>query len=116
MKKINTANNYGEDRENAAQLTAWDMYQKASIEARVMNKLSHKNILGLIGVCFQANNQISMLIELAPKGDLKSVVNEFRDEGIMLSRRTIKITLIQVSTVKHVLSNRPCMGKRKGGL
>lgn len=100
MKKINTTNcshMFAEDRDNAAQLTAWDMYQKASIEARVMNKLAHKNVLGLIGICFQANSQISMLIELAPKGDLKSVVNEFRDEGIMLSRRTIKITLIQVN-------------------
>ena len=85
-----------DDTEKAAQLNAWSMYKKASIEARVLNKLYHRNILSLLGVYFQADDQISMLIELAPKGDLKSVVKEFKDEGIRLSRRTIKVTLIQV--------------------
>lgn len=73
------------------------MYQKASTEARVMNELSHKNVLALIGVCFQANSDISILIELAPRGDLKSIVeDDFKSAGLRLSRRTIKATLIQV--------------------
>lgn len=85
-----------DDKDIAAQLNAWSMYCKASIEARVMNQLSHKNVLGLLGIHFQDRDQFSMLIELAPKGDLNSVVNEFKIEGMRLSRRTIKATLIQV--------------------
>lgn len=97
LKKINGHNfMFLEDQDMAAQLNAWSMYHKASIEARVMNQLSHKNILGLLGINFQEKDQISMLIELAPKGDLKSVVSEFKAEGMRLSRRTIKATLIQV--------------------
>lgn len=88
-----------EDKDRAAQLNAWSMYRKASIEARVMNQLSHKNILGLLGIYFQDKEQICMLIELAPKGDLKSVVREFKAERMRLSRRTIKATLIQVHVV-----------------
>lgn len=98
MKKINASDfTFLEDTDIAEQLAAWSMYSKASVEARVMNKLSHKNVLGLIGICFQGSRQLSMLIELAPKGDLKSVVSEFKNEDIRLSRRTIKATLIQVS-------------------
>ena len=64
-----------------------------------MNELSHKNILALIGVCFQPNDQLSILIELAPKGDLKTVVQDYKSEGVRLSRRTIKVTLIQASMI-----------------
>lgn len=97
LKRINGHNfMFLDDKDIAAQLNAWSMYCKASIEARVMNQLSHKNILGLLGIYFQDKDQISMLIELAPKGDLKSAVNEFKTERIRLSRRTIKATLIQV--------------------
>jgi hypothetical protein len=97
QKKINGHNfMFMADKDFAAQLNAWSMYCMASVEARVMNQLSHKNILGLLGMYLQERDQISMLIELAPKGDLKSVVNEFTTEGMRLSRRTIKATLIQV--------------------
>lgn len=100
-----------DDKDIAAQLNAWSMYCKASIEARVMNQLSHKNILGLLGVYLQDRDQISMLIELAPKGDLKSVVNEFKVEGMRLSRRTVKAALIQVK------GHRSCYGamNQEGG-
>ena len=77
------------------QLKAWDMYHRASLEARVMNKLYHKHVLGLIGLCYWP--QLSILIEFAPKGDLKTVLEDYKSEGIRLSRRTIKTTLIQVS-------------------
>lgn len=97
LKKINGHNYmFLDDKDIATQLNAWSMYRKASIEARVMNQLSHQNILGLLGMYFHDKEQISMMIELAPKGDLKSVVNEFKAEGMRLSRRTIKATLIQV--------------------
>ena len=80
----------------SSQLSTWNMYRKVSAEVRVMNNLAHKNVLSLIGVCFQSNVQLSVLIELAPKGDLKSVIEDFKKGGVRLSRRTVKATLIQV--------------------
>ncbi len=79
-----------------SQLNTWSMYRKVSVEVRVMNSLAHKNILSLIGVCFQSNVQLSVLIELAPKGDLRTVIDDFKKGGVRLSRRTTKETLIQV--------------------
>ena len=75
------------------QLKSWDIYQKASLEARVMHQLSHPNILGLVGV---ALHPLSLLVELAPLGDLKGCVDRFRREKARLSRKTLKCTLIQV--------------------
>ena len=75
------------------QLKAWDVYQKASLEARVMHHLSHPNILGLVGV---ALHPLALLVELAPGGDLKTCVDKFRKEKVRLSRRTLRCTLIQV--------------------
>lgn len=98
QKKIHSEQiTFTEDPDKLAQLKAWSIYQKASTEARVMNELSHKNILALIGICFQPNCQLSILIELAPRGDLQSIVeDEYKSEGLRLSRRTTKATLIQV--------------------
>ena len=75
------------------QLKAWDLYQKASMEARVMHQLSHSNILGLVGI---ALHPLSLLVELAPGGDLKGCVERFKREKVRLSRRTLQATLIQV--------------------
>ncbi len=86
-----------EDAEVIAQLKTWDVYQKASVEARVMHQLSHPNILGLIGIAF---HPLSLLVELAPEGDLKKAVERFKKDKVLLSRRTLKSTLIQVTTKK----------------
>lgn len=76
-----------------AQLKAWGIYQKASVEARVMYQLSHPNILGLIGVSLRP---LTLLVELAPKGDLKKCIEKFKRSKIKLSRKTLQATLIQV--------------------
>ena len=84
------------------------MYRKAILEARVLNKLSHKNVLSLLGIYIpKKDDQIALLIELAPKGDLKSVVSEFKKGGIKLSRRTIRATLIQVGKTYEVCTHTP---------
>lgn len=89
-----------EDPDLIGQLRAWDIYQKASLEARVMHQLSHPNILGLIGI---ALHPLSLLVELAPEGDLRLCVGRFMSAKVKLSRRTLQCTLIQVC--KHWL---PC--------
>ena len=82
-----------QDEDIVAQLKAWDIYQKASTEARVMHQLSHENILGLIGIALRP---LSLLVELAPEGDLRTCVERFKKESVRLSRRTMTCTLIQV--------------------
>ena len=82
-----------EDRDLINQLKAWDIYQKASLEARVMYQLSHPNILGLVGI---ALHPFSLLVELAPEGDLRNCVERFKRAKVKLSRRTLQCTLIQV--------------------
>ena len=41
-------------------------------EAFVMSRLSHKNLLGLLGVCDAGQNNMYMLVEYMAKGDLNS--------------------------------------------
>lgn len=82
-----------QDPDILEQLKSWDIYQKASLEARVMHQLSHPNILGLVGIALQP---VSLLVELAPEGDLRLCVERFKRDKSRLSRRTIKATLIQV--------------------
>ena len=72
---------------------SWDLYQAASAEGRMMYQLNHPNILTLLGVTF---NPLQLLLELAPKGDLRGSIRQFQKAGQRLSRRTIKATLIQV--------------------
>ncbi len=84
-----------------AQLKAWDIYQKASMEARVMYQLSHPNILGLIGISLRP---LTLLVELAPKGDLKKCIEKFKRSKVKLSRKTLQATLIQVRVLNVKLS------------
>lgn len=90
MKKINQ-DNFGTCTD---EVKVWDIYLKASSEARLMNKLYHRNILSLVGLCSWPD--LTILVELAPRGDLLSNLRNFRDENIPLSRKTIQKTLIQV--------------------
>lgn len=76
------------------QMRAWDLYCFANMEARIMNKLCHRNILGLLGVTFWPD--LSLLMEYAPMGDMKSILKDYKSERIRVSRRTLKATLIQV--------------------
>ncbi len=77
-----------------AEVKAWDIYQKASLEARVMVQLQHPHILGLVGLTLQP---LRLVVELAPMGDLKSCAKRFRRAGVRFSRKTIQTTLVQVS-------------------
>lgn len=81
------------DPDVIAELKAWDIYHKASLEARVMSQLCHDHVLGLIGITLQP---LRLLVELAPMGDLKACVMKFKKAKVQLSRRTITTTLIQV--------------------
>ena len=86
-----------------AELTAWEIYQNASQEARVMCSLNHGNILRLLGVSLAP---IQLLLELAPLGDLKACVKNFQQAKVKLSRATLQATMIQVGIIKkwlHVL-------------
>ena len=76
-----------------AEAKAWDVYQKASLEARVMVQLRHPHIIGLIGLTLQP---LRLLVELAPLGDLKSCAKKFKRAGMRLNRKTIQTILIQV--------------------
>ena len=93
-----------QDADIIEQLKAWDIYHKASIEARVMCQLSHDNILSLIGISF---HPLSLLVELAPEGDLRTCVERFSRERVRLSRRTLQCTLIQVKRYSIILNNLP---------
>ena len=92
-----------EDPDVIGQLKAWDVYQKASLEARVMHQLSHPNILALVGVTLRP---LSLLVELAPQGDLRKCMERYKAQKVKLSRRTMQCTLIQVQSaiVSHLAS------------
>ena len=79
----------------AAEQNAWETYEKASLEARVMVQLQHPHILNLIGVTLQP---LRLLVEMAPIGDMKYCIQKFKKASIRLRRKTIKTTLLQART------------------
>ena len=91
--------NISESHSNKEEDRAWEIYQKASLEARVMVQLHHWNILGLVGVTVWP---LRLLVELAPLGDIKSCVAKFKKTSIRLMKTTIKATLVQVRTAKQL--------------
>lgn len=78
----------------------WIIYQKMSAETRVMAQFSHPNIIQLIGITLQP---LTLLVEFAPMGDLKSCVKTFKEDGIRLNIRVIQATLIQVMKLVYVV-------------
>ena len=89
------------------ELKAWDVYQKASLEARMMYQLDHPHVLSLVGVMVQP---LRLLVELAPLGDLRGCVRRFERARVRLSRRTIQHTLIQVGAdVGEVSQKKLCL-------
>ena len=83
------------DQAVIAEDRAWETYQKASREARVMIQLRHPNIVNLIGVTLQP---LRLLVELAPMGDIKHCIAKFQKASVRLRRTTLKETLLQVKS------------------
>jgi hypothetical protein len=86
------------DQAVIAEERAWETYQKASLEARVMIQLQHPNIVNLIGVTLQP---LRLLVELAPLGDIKHCISKFRKASIRMRRTTVKETLLQVNLFSY---------------
>ena len=84
------------------ELAAWDVYMNGSRESRVMYQLQHPNILGLVGLAFQP---LRLLLELAPRGDLKHCLKEYKEQNMKLSRRTLKTVMLQVTSVCTCMYN-----------
>ena len=82
-----------DDPSAEAESSAWQKYQEASREARVMSRLVHDNILSLVGVAIAP---LMLLLELAPLGDLKACVERFQQANVKLNVWTLNSTLIQV--------------------
>ena len=75
---------------------AWEAYQQISREARVMCRLNHENILGLMGIVVAP---LMLLLELAPLGDLKDCIQKFQKVDVMLNANTVCSTIEQVMLI-----------------
>jgi len=73
---------------------AWHNYQSANDEGRIMASLHHSNILPLIGIVFQP---IRLLLEFAPLGSLKNIVNRYDDNDSRIGRYALQKVICQVS-------------------
>lgn len=58
-----------------------------------MASLQHPNILKLVGIALQP---IRLLLEFAPLGSLKNVVNRYHDKGSRMSRYALQKVFSQV--------------------
>jgi len=79
---------------------AWHHYQSANAEGRIMASLHHPNILSLIGIALQP---IRLLLEFAPLGSLRSIVNHYSENDTKIGRYVLEkvICQVSVSTVGH---------------
>ena len=84
-----------EDPECLAEQVAWEKYQNASQEARMMVRLNHENVLRLIGITL---TPMRLLLELAPLGDLKTSVERFKSANTRFNRKTLKAIMTQASS------------------
>ena len=90
------------------EIASWDVYVNSSREARMMYQLQHPNILGLVGLAFQP---LRLLLELAPRGDLKHCLKEFKEQNMKLNRRTLKAVMLQVCSWQYhsmIISSNRC--------
>ena len=63
-------------------------------ELNILLNLQHTNIVTFIGVCA---NPLALILDLAPLGDLHSVLRNFRRSGAQISYVTLHAILLQVS-------------------
>lgn len=78
---------------------AWHHYQSANTEGRIMASLQHPNILPLVGIVFQP---IRLLLEFAPLGSLKNIVNRYYDNSLRIGRYALQKVISQVRGVAWV--------------
>jgi serine/threonine protein kinase len=78
----------------AEEISSWDVYLNGSREARMMHRLRHPNVLGLVGLAFQP---LRLLLELAPLGDLKKCLKPFKRDKVKLSRKVLRDVMYQVA-------------------
>ena len=95
MKEFNKMAGCTGDRSSAvlAEKKAWEIYENASREARVMVQLQHPHILRLMGITLRP---LRLLVELAPMGDMTSCIRKFKKATVRLRRTTVQTTLVQV--------------------
>ena len=72
---------------------AWHYYQSANTEGRIMASLRHPNILKLVGIALQP---IRLLLEFAPLGSLKNIVNHYQDNNARMNRYALQKVICQV--------------------
>ena len=63
-------------------------------ELSILSPLHHENIVELIGVTL---TPLGLVLELAPRGSLRSMLKEFAAEGCRLQPAAIQAVIIQVS-------------------
>lgn len=63
------------------------------MEALIMSKFNHPNIVHFIGVCFDKHPRF-IILELLAGGDLKSFLRESRPKPVRLPDSTFKLWLI----------------------
>ena len=85
-----------EDSSASSESCAWETYQQISREARVMCRLNHENVLGVMGIVVAP---LMLLLELAPLGDLKDCIQKFQKVDVMLNLNTLSSTMIQVMLI-----------------
>lgn len=71
---------------------SWHAYHSGSVEARMMYRLNHPNILSLLGVTLYP---VRLVLELATE-DLTATITRYQKKKKKLNRRTLKATLTQV--------------------
>ena len=71
----------------------WLLYQNVSVEARIMSELHHPNVLGLVGVTL---HPWCLLLEYAPRGDLKKQLHTYRQSGTRFGQNLSLQVMTQV--------------------
>ena len=79
-------------------------YVTARQEIAIINSLKHENIIAMIGLSIQP---LAILLELAPLGNLKEILNDYRGNMCKLNPSIIQRITVQISSaLVYLHSNR----------
>lgn len=83
------------DKDEAVKESAYSItsYTEMRHELAVLVRLNHNHIVSLLGVC---RRPLSLVLEYAHKGNLETVVKDFKREKIVLGPQTMRRLLLQV--------------------